>query len=87
MMVIALLSTLCCVTAAEIAPVASWDFDLVDEGPRPPGFPQFTPTNKAAKFDGTGSKIVIPDEGAESRFDFTNGDAITIEAWVKPANP
>ena len=87
LLVIALLSTLCCDTAAEISPVASWDFDLVDEGPRPPGFPQFTPANKAAKFDGEGSKIVIPDEGAESRFDFTNGDTITIEAWVKPANP
>lgn len=70
---------------AEMTPVASWDFDLIDEGPRPPEFPRFSPTNKAAKFDGAGSKIVIPDEGAESRFDFTNGDAITIEAWVKPA--
>ncbi len=86
LIVIALLSTPCCVAAAEILPVASWNFDLVDEGPRPPGFPQFTPTNKAARFNGAGSKIVIPDEGAESRFDFTNGDAITIEAWVKTAN-
>ena len=79
MMVIALLSTLCCVDAAEMSPVASWNFDLIGEGPRPPEFPRFTPTNKAARFDGAGSKIVIPDEGAESRFDFTNGNAITIE--------
>ncbi|MEM7011189.1 MAG: DUF1549 domain-containing protein [Verrucomicrobiota bacterium] len=75
----------CGIATAEMTPVASWDFDLVDEGPRPPEFPRFAKTNKAAKFDGAGSKIVIPDEGAESRFDFTNGDAITIEAWVKPA--
>ncbi|NNE93536.1 MAG: DUF1553 domain-containing protein [Verrucomicrobiales bacterium] len=67
-------------------PVASWDFDLTDEGPRPPEFPRFSPNNKAARFDGAGSKIVVPDEGEKSRFDFTNGDAITIEAWVNPAS-
>ncbi|WP_417389147.1 DUF1553 domain-containing protein [Gimesia sp.] len=71
--------------ADEMTPVASWDFDLVDEGPRPPEFPRFSKTNKALRFDGAGSKIVVPDEGANSRFDFSNGDAITIEAWVKPA--
>lgn len=71
--------------AEEMRPVASWDFDLVDAGPRPPEFPRFSKTNKALRFDGAGSKIVVPDEGANSRFDFTNGDAITIEAWVKPA--
>ena len=73
------------VLAGEMSPVANWTFDLVDEGPRPPEFPHFAPTNKAARFDGAGSKIVIPDEGSKSRFDFTNGDAITVEAWVKPA--
>lgn len=73
------------VAAADPAPVASWDFDLVDEGPRAPEFPRFSSTNQAARFDGAGSKIVIPDEGEGSRYDFNNGDAITIEAWVKPA--
>ena len=72
-------------TAAEMTPVASWDFDLADEGPRPPEFPRFSPSNQAVRFDGSGAKIVVPDEGEKSRFDFTNGDAITIEAWVKPA--
>lgn len=70
---------------AEMSPVASWNFDLMDEGPRPPEFPRFSKSNKALRFDGAGSKIVVPDEGAKSRFDFTNGDALTIEAWVKPA--
>ena len=75
----------CIVTADEMTPVASWDFDLSDEGPRAPEFPGFSKTNKSLRFDGAGSKIVVPDEGEKSRFDFTNGDAITIEAWVKPA--
>lgn len=73
--------------AAEMSPVASWDFDLVDKGPRSPEFPRFSSNNKAVHIDGSGSKIVVPDEGAESRFDFTNGDAITLEAWIKPAGP
>lgn len=83
--ILACLVALSALTAAEMAPVAMWNFDLVDKGPRPPEFPRFAPANKAVRFDGTGSKIVIPDEGAESRFDFTNGDALTIEAWIKPA--
>lgn len=85
--ILACLVALSGVAAAEMSPVASWDFDLVEEGPRPPEFPRFSPTNKAVRFDGAGSKIVVPDEGTKSRFDFSNGDAITIEAWVKPAGP
>jgi len=85
--ILACLVTLSGVAVAEMPPVAHWDFDLVDEGPRPPEFPRFASSNKALHFDGTGSRIVIPDEGATSRYDFTNGDAITIEAWIKPAGP
>ncbi|MEN8716400.1 MAG: hypothetical protein ABF384_15915, partial [Verrucomicrobiales bacterium] len=64
--------------ADEMTPVAEWGFDLSDEGPRAPEFPGFSKTNKSLRFDGAGSKIVVPDEGEKSRFDFTNGDAITI---------
>ncbi|NNE93395.1 MAG: DUF1553 domain-containing protein [Verrucomicrobiales bacterium] len=38
--------------------------------------------NRAAKFEGNGGRIVIPDPGPGSQFDFGNGDPITIECWV-----
>ena len=78
-------------------PVARWDFDgepgermtqqgnlqQGQPGPRPPEFPDMTANNTSVRFDGQGSYYSIPDEGANSRFDFTNGDAISIEAWVR----
>lgn len=51
-------------------------------GPRPPTFPDFEATNTAVKFDGSGAHFSYADPGPNSPFDFTNGDAITIEAWV-----
>src|SRR6056297_3660779 len=53
-------------------------------GPRPPEFPDMAANNTAMKFD-AGAYIAIPDTGAESDFDFTDGDAITLEAWVNPS--
>ena len=80
------------------SPVASWNFEteLSDgsvsggvrfdaAGPRPPVFPDFTPANRAALFDGKGGFVRVPDPGAKSVFDFGLGDAITIEAWVQCA--
>ncbi len=78
-------------------PVARWDFDgepgkrIIRQGnvqrgqpgPRPPEFPDMAADNTSVRFDGQGSYYSIPDEGANSRFDFTNGDAISIEAWVR----
>ncbi len=52
-------------------------------GPRPPEFPDMEPNNTAVRFE-AGSYFSIPDEGSDSHFDFTNGDAITLEAWVNP---
>jgi mono/diheme cytochrome c family protein len=52
-------------------------------GPRPPEFPGFAPTNTAVKLEGNGARLVLDDSGESSFFDFTNGDAITLEAWVK----
>ncbi len=52
-------------------------------GPRPPMYPDFEATNTAVKFDGHGSHFSLVDPGTESPFDFSNGDALTIEAWVK----
>jgi cytochrome c553 len=77
--------------------VASWDFGSEEStplethgaihrdqpGPRPPEFPDFDSQNTAVVFDGKGSHFEFGDPGVESRFDFTNGDEITLEAWVK----
>ncbi len=53
-------------------------------GPRRPDYPRFEQTNEAATFDGKGAHLEIKDAGVNSLFDFKNGDAITLEAWVKP---
>ena len=77
-------------------PLAIWHFDTEETtklqsiggvhrdiaGPRPPMFPDFPPANTAVKFDGKGSRFVLKDPGNNSKFDFTNGDSITLESWV-----
>lgn len=79
------------------APVAKWDFsaeepapltakgDLVRDqpGPRPPDFPELDPDNTAVQFKGNGARFEIQDPGPQSRFDFTNGETITLEAWIR----
>ncbi len=87
-------------TLASAEPVARWDFGSEETtklighgavhrdlpGPRPPEFPDFDPENMAVQFDGRGAHYSFADRGPGSPFDFTNGDAITIEAWVKMAD-
>ena len=77
--------------------VARWDFGAADEnrltvrgavvrnqaGPRPPEFPDMPADNTAVRIAAS-AFLSLPDPGPESEFDFTNGDAITIEAWVNP---
>lgn len=75
-------------------PVAEWSFDeklpgesvgavnISAEGPRPPQYPDFEPANKALELK-SASWVRIPDAD-DGRFDFTNGDEITLEAWVNP---
>ena len=55
-----------------------------DAGPRPPIFQLFASENTAAKFDGKGY-LKFADPGEGSPFDFANGEAITLEAWVSPS--
>lgn len=55
---------------------------LAVEGPRSDRFPLFDDKNNAAQFFGDGGRIVVDDPGDDSAFDFKNGDAITLEAWV-----
>ena len=52
-------------------------------GPRPPEFPDFPADNTAIRLNGKGSYLAIADTGSDSSFDFSNGDAITLEAWIK----
>ncbi len=52
-------------------------------GPRPPEFPNLESDNTAVLLKGNGARFEIKDPGPQSRYDFTNGDAITLEAWIK----
>ncbi len=72
--------------AEEITPLAAHGDLLRDQaGPRPPEFPDMPPDNTAVKVD-SGAYLSIPDSGPNSDFDFTNGDAITLEAWINPSS-
>jgi hypothetical protein len=51
-------------------------------GPRPPAFPDMDAANTAVRLDGRGARFRMPDPGDDSPFDFTNGQSITLEAWV-----
>ncbi len=51
-------------------------------GPRPPEYPDFSDDNTALKFNG-GGYLAVPKFLNDDRFQFRNGDDITIEAWVK----
>jgi len=53
------------------------------KGPRPPVYPDFDANNTAVRMDGGGARFVLEDTGANSKFDFTLGDSITLEAWVQ----
>lgn len=84
----------------ESTPVARWDFGAEEEtqltphgnilrdqaGPQPPEFPDFSRSNTAVRLDGKSTYFSVADSGPDSDFDFTNGDAITLEAWVKVDN-
>ncbi|MBL6705096.1 MAG: DUF1553 domain-containing protein [Planctomycetaceae bacterium] len=94
----ALLLTLALIAAGDPAPVARWDFGTEETaplvaqgnvqrdqaGPRPPEFPDMSADNTAVRVD-AGAYLSVVDTGADSDFDFTNGDAITMEAWVNPS--
>ena len=93
--VIVWIVTLRTLVAAE--PVARWEFGQEETskltavggvhrdvpGPAPPEFPDMEPGNLAVKFDGQGARYEMEDSGANSPFDFSNGDAISLESWVK----
>lgn len=83
--------------ADDLVPAARWDFGAEEAtpltahggvqrdqaGPRAPEFPDFAENNTAVRLDGKGAYLSIDDSGPASRFDFTNGDSITLEAFVQ----
>lgn len=85
-------------TLAAATPAARWDFGQEDTsrtvavggvhrdvpGPRPPVYPDFERDNTALRLDGAGAHLALADPGTLSPFDFTVGDALTLEAWVQP---
>lgn len=64
------------------------DVKFGQPGPRPPEFPDFFEKNKSVLLGGQGARVVIPDH-EDGRFDFGDGDPISLEAWVdlQSANP
>jgi hypothetical protein len=97
LVLVALLSSALSIERAVAAPAAFWHFSAEEEtplvahggvhrdapGPRPPEYPDFESTNTAVKLDGSGARFSFDDPGASSPFDFTSGDEITIEGWLK----
>lgn len=78
-----------------LKPVAEWHFDGSDSlgawkgkagkdeaGPRSPAYPAFGKDNKAASFNGEGTKLALEVKDAED-LRFGLNDTITLEAWVK----
>lgn len=59
--------------------------DLVRDqaGPRPPEFPDLDADNTAVRLSGNGARFEVKDPGTQSAFDFTNGDSLTLEAWIQ----
>lgn len=78
-------------------PVAYWSFEEAveaaliegkavrtgEDAAVAPEFPDFGQENSALRLNAPGW-LRIQDTGEKSQFDFDNGDAITVEAWVKP---
>ncbi len=76
----------------EIEPLGQWDFSselsaktvgkltVKRAGPLPPLFPDFDPSNTALALSAP-AYVRLPDD-ARGRFQFDQGDAITVEAWV-----
>lgn len=78
-----------------VEPLVKWTFDrdepgalqgkveIKAEGPQKPLYPGFSAGNKAAVFTGKDSFIQVKESDLpEKNLRFTNGDTITLEAWV-----
>ena len=81
----------CCAQSAvgELKATLGSGVSLIVPGPRPPEFPAFAAENLAAELTVPGKDAVlrVKDPGPRSVLDFTNGDTITVEAWVQCRGP
>ncbi len=91
-----LVAALTATTAHAASSVATWNFGAEEStplvkhgeihrdvpGPRPPEFPDFDAGNTAVELKGGGAHFSFADPRDDGRFDFTNGQSITLEAWV-----
>lgn len=59
--------------------------ELVGGGPSEPEYPPFPTTNRSLRLTAGRGFLRVQDPGERSLFDFANGDQITVEAWVNPA--
>lgn len=65
-------------------PVIRWQFDGAGEpGPRPPAYPAFAPTNTAYTVAGPRAALTIRERDVKGNLRFTQGESITLEAWVR----
>lgn len=77
------------------SPAAVWRFapgepgvagKSLEPGPRPPAYPSFPATNTAMAFTAATPSVTVREADLPAAaLRFTNGDAITLEAWVKVA--
>ncbi len=56
---------------------------IENAGPTSESFLGLPPVNRALVLNGKGARVRIADGDGESSLDFNDGDAITIEAWVR----
>lgn len=56
---------------------------LDEAGPRPSEYPDFSPTNRGARFSKGPNYLVVTDPGDNSPIDFGLGDSLTLEAWIR----
>ncbi len=92
--VLLIIATSATTLASEPATLTRWDFESEIVGTPhgsarkaadqlvAPIYPAFEQQNQVLSLQAP-SWIQIPDEGPDSRFDFDNGDEVTLEAWVQ----
>ena len=85
-------------TVPGVKPVAKWSFEgkepgtmvkganIQPNGPQPPTHPNHAKDNKALNLNGGAQSVLVKESDIpEENFRFTNGDTITLEAWVYPS--
>ncbi len=72
-------------SSAEVTIENVGDVTRAKPGPRPSEYPAFAADNQAVEFNAGKQRLVVRTPAENRELQFRQGDAITIEAWVKPA--